>query len=110
MTLFYCPLSIAKLKQRLTQNHAQVQMVNTVESEVTWETYPLYVPFCFSLLMRAIIILTIISLVKLQLSDVYCHLIIQIMLQNQVRICKMPLVYENYSFPWHFPFIIEEST
>lgn len=96
MTLFYYPLSIAKLKQRLTQNHAQVHMVNTVESEFTWETYLPYVSFCFSLLMRAIIILTIIFLVKLQLNDVYCHLIIQIMLQNQVRVCKMPLIYENY--------------
>lgn len=94
--MFYYPLPIAKLKQRLTQTHAQVHMVNTVESGVTWETYLFYVSFCFSLLMRAIIILTIIFLVKLQLNDVYCHLIIQIALQNQVRVCKMPLMYENY--------------
>lgn len=102
MTLFYYPLSITKLKQSLTQTHAQVHMVNMVESEVTWETYLLYVSFCFSLLIRAIIILTTIFLVKLQLNDVYCHLILQIMLQNQVRVCKMPLMYENYRLPLAF--------
>lgn len=80
MTLFCCPLSIAKLKQRLTHNHAHLHMVNTVESKVTWEIYLLYVSFCFSLLIRAIIIFTVIFLVKLELN-MYCHLIIQFMLQ-----------------------------
>lgn len=103
MTLFCYPLSIAKLKQSLTQNHAQVHLVNTVESEDTWETYFLYALFCFSLLMRVIIILTIIFLVTLELNDVYCHLIIQIMFQYQVTVCKMPLMYENYRLSLAFP-------
>lgn len=79
-------------------------MVNTVESEFNLgNLLSLCIVLLFFINVRATIILIIIFLLKLELCDMYCHLIIQIMLQNQVGICKMSLMYENYRVFWVFP-------
>lgn len=94
MTLFYYPLSIVKVKtnpEPCTGSHGEYGGVRG---------------YLGNLSFICIVLLFLINeshynidnylLNKLQLNDVYCHLIIQIMLQNQVRVCKMPLMYENY--------------